>query len=313
MAEIWVMGEMLVEIMRDQVDVGFKQPGVFRGPYPSGAPAIFIDTVARLGHSAGIISGVGADDFGELLTARLERDRVDVSQVLKESGNATGCAFVSYFADGSRKFIYHIGNTPAVMAKAPAAQVLQEGRYFHVMGCSLYANISFAEEILKAVKMAKHAGAKISFDPNIRPELMGDKRIDAITREILKETNIFMPGTGELKLLTGKDSVAAAVAECFRYPEMEIVALKKGSRGCTVYTASEEYSCGVYRVTEQDPTGAGDSFDGAFIAALAEGLGIPEAMKWAAAAGALNAAAFGPMEGQISRAAIAEMIKEETV
>ena len=48
MAEIWTMGEMIVEIMREKENEPLDKAGVFRGPYPSGAPAIFIDTVARL-------------------------------------------------------------------------------------------------------------------------------------------------------------------------------------------------------------------------------------------------------------------------
>ena len=61
---IWTMGELIVEIMRDKEDSPLDKAGVFLGPFPSGAPGIFIDTVARLGHKAGIISGVGRDDFG---------------------------------------------------------------------------------------------------------------------------------------------------------------------------------------------------------------------------------------------------------
>ena len=53
MAEIWTMGEMIVEIMREKENEPLDKAGVFRGPYPSGAPAIFIDTVARLGHKGG--------------------------------------------------------------------------------------------------------------------------------------------------------------------------------------------------------------------------------------------------------------------
>ena len=63
MAEIWTMGEMIVEIMREKENEPLDKAGVFRGPYPSGAPAIFIDTVARLGHKGGIIGGVGKDDL----------------------------------------------------------------------------------------------------------------------------------------------------------------------------------------------------------------------------------------------------------
>ena len=79
MAEIWTMGEMIVEIMREKENEPLDKAGVFRGPYPSGAPAIFIDTVARLGHKGGIIGGVGKDDFGKCLLDRLKSDGVDVS------------------------------------------------------------------------------------------------------------------------------------------------------------------------------------------------------------------------------------------
>ena len=132
--------------------------------------AIFIDTVARLGHKGGIIGGVGKDDFGKCLLDRLKSDGVDVSHVIENPKKATGCAIVTYFDDGSRKFIFHMGNTPAVEAKAPQKDVLDGVRYFHVMGCSLFADIEFAKEILKAAQTAKKIGAKVSFDPNIRKE-----------------------------------------------------------------------------------------------------------------------------------------------
>ena len=105
MAEIWTMGEMLVEIMRPCEGVELYEQGSFLGPFPSGAPAIFIDTVAKLGHQGGIIGGVGADDFGKCLLDRLKSDGVDCRFVLESKKNSTGVAFVTYFEDGSRKFI----------------------------------------------------------------------------------------------------------------------------------------------------------------------------------------------------------------
>ena len=65
---------------------------------------------------------------------------------------------------------------------------------------------------------------------------------------------------------------------------------------------------GVYPVQPVDATGAGDSYDGAFISALAEGKSLEQAAKEGAAAGALNMMAFGPMEGNISRETIREII-----
>ena len=46
MKEIWTMGEPICEIMRPDKKMGLKEAGTFLGPYASGAPAIFIDTVA---------------------------------------------------------------------------------------------------------------------------------------------------------------------------------------------------------------------------------------------------------------------------
>src|SRR2546427_11947197 len=66
MQSIMTMGEILVEIMAEQKGQSFRAPGPLTGPYASGAPAIFIDQVARLGHPAAIIGCVGDDDFGWL-------------------------------------------------------------------------------------------------------------------------------------------------------------------------------------------------------------------------------------------------------
>lgn len=52
--------------------------GIWNGPYPSGAPAIFIDRVTRLGVPCGIISCVGNDGFGDINIHRLAADGVDI-------------------------------------------------------------------------------------------------------------------------------------------------------------------------------------------------------------------------------------------
>ena len=58
------IGEILVEIMATTRGDGFLAPIDLVGPYPSGAPAIFIDQCARIGGSAAIVACVGDDDFG---------------------------------------------------------------------------------------------------------------------------------------------------------------------------------------------------------------------------------------------------------
>jgi sugar/nucleoside kinase (ribokinase family) len=308
MNEVWTMGELLVEVMRPEAGMSLHETGAFLGPFPSGAPGIFIDTVARLGHSAAIISGVGEDDFGRCITDRLRADGVETRFVEAFPHRSTGVAFVTYFQDGSRRFIFHWDGTPAVMARLPAADLIASPRYFHLMGCSLMANEAFREEMFRAVEVFADKGARITFDPNVRFELLKDRTVEEILGPILRHCAILFPGERELQLLGGrKDTEQAAEALFERYP-LEILVLKRGSRGCTVYTASERLDVPAFRIEEVDPTGAGDCFDGGFLCGQLEGRSLEESARIAAAVGAINAQAFGPMEGRISPEAVQALL-----
>lgn len=308
MCEIWTMGEILVEIMRPRPGMQLYEKGEFIGPFPSGAPAIFIDTVARLGHTARIIGGVGKDDFGKCIVERLESDGVNCEHVIQVEGESTAVAFVTYFRDGSRKFIYHIGNTPAAKAKSPDINNINNAKFFHVMGCSLMANDNFYNEIIKTAKKFVSKGAKISFDPNIRLELLGSRKINDIVGPIMENCSVFLPGVDELLIMAEEVEVEKAVNKLFENSNLEVIALKKGKKGCTVYSRKEKFDFGVYNVVPVDPTGAGDSFDAGFLCGLLENKPLNECIKIATAAASLNTAAFGPMEGDISVETVKQMI-----
>jgi len=307
LAEIWTMGETLVEIMRTEVDKPLNETGLFSGPYPSGSSAIMISTVARMGHSCGIISGVGKDGFGECMLNRLKKDGVDVSKVLVDPDGSTACAFVAYDSEGDRRYLFHWDETPATKAVMPdvTEPSLKEAKYFHVMGCALTAKLSYGWEIVKTARAMKAQGTKISFDPNVRTEHLTNpnksKECFEIINAMLEITNLFAPGLDELKLVTGIDDVEEAVKKCFENPNLEILMLKMGSKGSRIYTRDGQVvEQGLYKVESVDPTGAGDTSLGAFLCALLEGKDMKECAEIAAAAGALNVAAFGPMEGKIS-------------
>lgn len=307
MAEVWTMGETLVEIMRTEVDSPLNETALFSGPYPSGSSAIMISTVARMGHSCGIISGVGKDGFGECMLNRLKKDGVDVSKVLVDPNGSTACAFVAYDHNGDRKYLFHWDETPATKAVMPdvTEPSLKEAKYFHVMGCALTAKLSYGWEIVKTARAMQAQGTKISFDPNVRVEHLTNpeksKESYEIIHAILEITNLFAPGLDELKLLTGIDDVEEAVKKCFENPNLEILMLKQGSKGSRIYTRDGRVvEQGLFKVESVDPTGAGDTSVGAFLCALLEGKDLAECAEIAAAAGALNVAAFGPMEGKIS-------------
>lgn len=309
MSEVWTMGEMLVEIMRPRPDMPLGTTGEFLGPFPSGAPAIFIDTLARLGRSAAIAGAVGEDEFGRCVGERLSSDGVDTSAVAVHPALPTAAAFVSYRSDGSRRFIFHLASSAAARAELPSDAELRGTRFFHVMGCSLMVEPALRGRIAEAAARFEAAGARISFDPNIRPELLRGENIHEIADPILKRCSLLLPGEAELQILSGERGSDAGCRALFeRYP-LELIVVKQGGRGSTIYTRTERLPVPAYAVEEVDPTGAGDCFDAGFICGLIEGRSVRDCGRLAAAAGALNAEAFGPMEGKISRAAVEELIE----
>jgi sugar/nucleoside kinase (ribokinase family) len=309
MKTIWTMGEILVEIMRPNADMSLARTGEFIGPFPSGAPAIFIDTVARLGHPAAMIGGVGADEFGRCVLDRLATDGVRCDHIKEYPHRSTAVAFVTYYSDGSRRFIYHIDGTPAVMnidsQPDPAGAA-----YFHVMGCSLMANEAFRESILHTMQVFSKAGARISFDPNIRRELLGDRGVHDVIGQLMNHCTVLLPGVDEILLLSAEADVPHAVRRLFLNPSLQVILLKRGQQGCELFTRTEHTFIPAYPVKAVDPTGSGDCFDAAFLCGLLEGVSLEKAARMAAAAGALNAAAFGPMEGNISRQTIFDLIQQ---
>jgi tagatose kinase len=306
--DVWIMGELLVEIMRPTAGMTLGEPGTFLGPYPSGAPGIFIDTVARLGHSAAIVSGVGDDDFGRCILDRLKADGVNTDLVQVIPDRSTAVAFVTYFADGSRKFIFHWDGTPAVMARVPDPSLVVSPKYMHVMGCSLMANNEFRARVFQAVDLFAGKGARITFDPNIRFELLQSRTVEQVAGPILSRCSILFPGEKELALLSGQERVEDGARAMFdRYP-IQCIVLKRGSRGCSVITRETSIDVPSFPIVEVDPTGAGDCFDAGFLCGRLEGRDLADSARMASAAGAINAQSFGPMEGRISPRAVAEML-----
>ena len=308
MIEILTAGEILVEIMRPKIGIPLYITGPFRGPFVSGAPAIFIDTVSRLGHKGAIIGGVGNDDFGKLCTDRLKRDGVCISAV-KISNMPTGVAFVAYFEDGSRKFFYNTRYSAATNIGKFDKKNLSSVKIFHIMGCSLMLREDLNNTIIEYAKKVKDYGGKISFDPNIRSELMDEDYIKKSLKIVINFSDIILLGVKELCLITdskGKDEAISKITK-----KSEIIVLKNGSKGCEIYTRSLKKSIKIpsFKINEVDPTGAGDSFDAGFLCGYLEGKSLKECAIFANACGALNATKLGPIEGVFKRSIVEKFVK----
>jgi sugar/nucleoside kinase (ribokinase family) len=105
--------QVLVEFVRRGKDITHVVTGEYVGPFPSGAPAIFVDTAARLGLKSAIVGSVGEDDFGTLINDRLENDHVRIECLLRNEEYTTGIAFVTYYSNGEREFVYHLKQSAA--------------------------------------------------------------------------------------------------------------------------------------------------------------------------------------------------------
>jgi sugar/nucleoside kinase (ribokinase family) len=309
MLEILTAGEILVEFMREKSDVSLIEQNTFIGPFVSGAPAIFADTAAKMGHSSAIIGGVGKDDFGTLCLNRLKNDNVDISGI-KVSPKTTGCAFVAYKKDGSRNFIFHLRDSAAADFGNLPIDVISKAKIFHIMGCSLMISEDLDNKIFKIAETVKSAGGKISFDPNVRPELIDKSYFHKSIKRILRITDILLTGKDELLFITNTDNVELISQKLL--DQIEIIALKMGKEGCKIYSkySNEELYMPVYRINEIDPTGAGDSFDAGFLSGILEDKSLPECAKLANACGAMNASKFGPMEGVYNREIIEKFIND---
>jgi sugar/nucleoside kinase (ribokinase family) len=297
MKKVLVIGEILVEIMADTVGEGFLEPIALTGPFPSGAPAIYIDQVARMGQPCAILSAVGDDDFGRVNLDRLTADGVDISGVGIDPDRPTGSAFVRYRADGSRDFIFNIRHSACGLLpeRAAADRVFGEADHLHVMGSSLSSPEIVALN-LEAARAVKARGGTLSFDPNLRKEILDAPGMREAVTEFLTMTDLFLPSGDELFLLTGAQDNGGAVRELLGLGISAIVH-KLGSAGVRFHDTSGDMFIAAFAVDEVDPTGAGDCFGGAFTALWLRGTDTREALFVAAAAGALAVTRRGPMEG----------------
>ena len=305
---IVAIGEILVEIMATEKGTGFLEPQPLVGPFPSGAPAIFVDQVGRLGHPAAIVSAVGDDDFGRLNLDRLRRDGVDVSAVAVLPGASTGSAFVRYRPDGARDFVFNIRDSASgrIAMSCDAMRVLEAAGHLHFTGSSLGvpAILDIAEP---AIATVKGSGGTVSFDPNIRKELLGDPGFRRAVAAIMAGTDILLPSGDELLLMAERDDAAQAISKLLDGGIAEIV-LKRGAGGASHFDRNGATHVPGFLVEEIDPTGAGDCFGATYLVCRRNGLAVPDSLRYANAAGARTVTVKGPMEGTSSFAVLDDLI-----
>ncbi len=312
MPEILTLGEILVELMRPAAGQPLDRPGEFRGPFASGAPAIFAVAAARLGLRTAFVGALGEDAFGRLLRDTLTAEGVDPRGLQTPPGYATGAAFVAYDSSGGREFVFHIRHAAAgqMTAAAIPGELFAGLQWLHLSGSTLALNENSRAACHRALELTRAAGGKISLDPNLRPELMPLAEFRTALAPFLAAADLILPTAGEAHALTGEPDDEGAARALAATPET-IVALKRGPAGCSIFRNGKRLDIPGFPVTEIDPTGAGDCFSAAFIAGLHAGWPLEQVGRFANAAGALAVTRLGPLEGAPTLKQVQEFLTTE--
>ncbi len=297
-AEIITVGEGLVEIMRRGKTISFEKPGVFMGPYPSGAPCIFISAASIIGEKkikTGFVGVVGNDDFGKVLLERLAWDGVDISGV-RISDFFTGTAFIRYFPDGSRKFIFHSGAAADLNPGDVKEAYFENLKVLHISGSALFISKTSYSACEKSLGIKTKKKVLLSFDPNIRPEMAQFSESMKKVKTFLQKTHFLFTTEEELSLLAEESAPVQkkTIHKIFDYG-IKIIIIKKGSSGSEIVTKNKRFSIPALKVKVIDPTGAGDSYAGAFIAEYLKGSDIEKCGRIASITASLKCTRRGPM------------------
>ena len=302
--DIITMGPLVVEIIGKYLNRPFHEPSEFQGPYPSGDTPIFINAAAKLGMKTGLIGSVGDDGFGQCVENRLRENGVDLTYLRKFPDSYTGSTFVTYYEDGSRKFLYHLtgSGSAAFTPDKFDKEYFKGAKWVHYTGFSMEAAPGYREAAYRSLEMLDQ-GTKVSFDPNIRPEIYTPQEIRKMCEPILERADLILPSGAEAILFTGASTEEEGI-RLLSEGGKKIVVQKRGAEGSRFYKGDEIIDVPAFISEEVDPTGAGDTFAAALLTGLAEGKSIYDAGIFANAAGAFAVTKKGPMEGAPSRAQI---------
>jgi len=120
--------------------------------------------------------------------------------------------------------------------------------------------------------------------------------------DVISKVTMLTLNDSEARLLTGMYNLRACAERMLEWGPQYVV-VKKGEHGAMLFSANEIFILPAYPVDEvRDPTGAGDSFAGGFMGALAAGAGKPDmqAVKKALLTGSV-VASFGVEQFSLDR------------
>lgn len=248
---------------------------------------------ARQGARVGMFTALGDDPFGASFLDLWDREGVDRSHVIVRPGARTGVYTIAYAADGHSFGYLREGSAASLVTPAdlPLAAI-RSARCLHASGISQAISTSCTDAVFAAMREARDAGRLVSYDTNLRLRLWPLDRARAIIQAAAAMADIVLPGLDDARLLTGLERPEEICALYLRNGA-SIVALTLGADGAMIATGEGTQVIPARRVTAVDATGAGDAFDGAFLAEYLRTGDAFAAGAYANVAAALSVTGYG--------------------
>jgi ribokinase len=248
-----------------------------------------------------MIGNVGRDPFGAILLESLRAAGVDVSGVETVSGGS-GTASILVLPGGENSIVISPGANEWLTAHEVAARMRR--LKVRIVLCQLEVPIEATE---CALGEARKAGAVTILDPApARP----------LSAAILSQVDYLTPNQTEALALLDRqrepiDTVADAKSAARKLLALGLsnVILKIGRLGCVLATRDETQALTGFDVDAVDTTGAGDVFNGAFAASLAEGRPARERAMIANAAAAISVTRVGAQSSIPSRREVEHLLQ----
>ena len=219
---------------------------------------------------------VGVDPLSMSFCDAAQREGIDIGGIAKDPNHNIGIYSVSTDDSGERSFHYWRANSAArrMFASDETTPDLPAARVIYLSGITMAILTPNARTRLIDTLTSKRAqeGAKIAFDSNYRPTLWDDPATArAVMDRMWDITDIALPSIDDEMDLTGEDNEESVVSR-FAVRTWEGVAIKRGSRGpISPNLAAAAHPAFKPATKVVDTTAAGDSFNGAYLAAYLSG------------------------------------------
>ncbi|MEM8750303.1 MAG: sugar kinase [Pseudomonadota bacterium] len=251
---------------------------------------------------------VGKDDFSNAMVSFLDNEDIDTSCVQRDAERSPGLYTIETDARGERRFHYWRSQSAARTLADDAGAfdaAFQSANLIYLSGITLAILAPDARRtLLDCLGKRDERSWSVAFDPNIRPALWDDENTmrDVIT-EAASISDIVLPTFDDEQMAFGDTNPEASLKRYAALGCSEVVV--KDGTGDTLSQVDKETlrHCVVTPVDAVDTTGAGDSFNGAYLAARLRGQNVDDAVRAAQSVAALVVSQRGAL---IAKAEIAE-------